>query len=95
MGFIFVIIIRVVFIACMVFILGYVFGGFSKKPALNVITKISAILLIVLFIAMNALFMRATFGHFHGRGSWYRCDSLHQWKDSSRAAAFTDYPRHR
>ncbi len=95
MGFIFVIIIRALFIACMVFILGYVFGGFSKKPALNVITKISAILLIVLFIAMNILFTRATFGRFHGRGPWYRCDSLHQWKDSSRAAAFTGYPGHR
>jgi len=61
----------------MVFIIGYVFGGFSKKASLRVITKIAAILIIVLFIAVNGLFMRSYFGNgrFHGRNHWNSCDS--------------------
>lgn len=30
-----IIIIRILFIVCMVFIIGYVFGGFSKNATLN------------------------------------------------------------
>lgn len=72
-----IIIIRILFAASMVFIIGYVFGGFSKKASLRVITKIAAILIIVLFIAVNGLFMRSYFGHgrFHGRNHWNSCDS--------------------
>lgn len=47
------IITRILFIACIVFIMGYVFGNFSKRKALRTITRIAAILLIVLFISMN------------------------------------------
>jgi EamA domain-containing membrane protein RarD len=53
-----IILIRVLFIACMVFIIGYVFGNFSTKPALRTITKVASILAIVLFIASNILFFR-------------------------------------
>lgn len=68
-----IILIRVLFIACMVFIIGYVFGGFSKRPALTVITKVAAILLIVLFFAVNAISMRGRFGD---RDHWrHGCDS--------------------
>mgnify|MGYP001544458564 FL=1 len=72
-----IIIIRILFAASMVFIIGYVFGGFSKNASLKVITKIAAILIIVLFIAVNGLFMRSYFGHgrFHGRNHWNSCDS--------------------
>jgi hypothetical protein len=44
MPFAIIILIQVFFIACMVFIIGYVFGNFSTKPALRIITKISSIL---------------------------------------------------
>ena len=49
---------RILLIACLVFILGYVFGNFSRKPVLAKITKVAAILLIVLFIAGNFVFLR-------------------------------------
>lgn len=50
---------RILFIACMVFILGYVFGNFSKSKTLTRITKIAAILAIALFIAGNVFLLRA------------------------------------
>jgi hypothetical protein len=59
----------------MVFIIGYIFGGFSKKPALATITKVAAILVIVLFIATNVIAMRNNFGHFRGKGHLARCDT--------------------
>ena len=72
-----IIIIRILFAASTVFIIGYVFGGFSRNASLKVITKIAAILIIVLFIAVNGLFMRSYFGrgHFHGGNHWNSCDS--------------------
>ena len=42
----------------MVFIIGYVFGNFSKKPALVTITKVASILAIVLFISANIFLLR-------------------------------------
>lgn len=67
MGFLFIIILRFLFVACMVFIIGYVFGGFSKKPALRTITKVATILAIVLFIAANIALTRLAFHHFNGK----------------------------
>jgi len=58
MGFGIFILLRVLFAASMVFIIGYIFGGFSKKPALRTLAKIAAILVIVLFIATNILLTR-------------------------------------
>ncbi|SDF82582.1 hypothetical protein [Chitinophaga filiformis] len=66
MGVAFFIIIRILFIACMVFIIGYIFGGFSKKPLLTSWSKVAAILVIVLFIAANIMAMRFAFRD--GRG---------------------------
>jgi hypothetical protein len=65
MGLAFVIIIRILFVACMVFIIGYIFGGFSKRPALATMSKVAAILVIVLFIAVNVFLVRFAFGHGH------------------------------
>lgn len=73
----FLIIIRILFAACMVFIIGYVFGGFSKRPALATITKVASILAIVLFISMNALLLRAAFHH-DGNGGWRGCGSVNK-----------------
>lgn len=66
MGLAFFIIVRILFITCMVFIIGYIFGGFSKRPVLTSLSKVAAILVIVLFIATNLLFMRFAFRD--GRG---------------------------
>jgi len=71
MFFPFIIIVRLLFAASMVFIIGYVFGGFSKKRSLTRLTKVAAILLIVLFVAANLFFMRQLIhrhkdGHFGG-----------------------------
>lgn len=62
MGLAFLIIIRILFITSMVFIIGYIFGGFSKKPVLTTLSKVAAILVIVLFIATNIFLRRAAFG---------------------------------
>ena len=62
MSFGFIILIRVLFVACMVFIIGYVFGNFSKSLALRRITRVAAILAIVLFILSNVLTMRFAWG---------------------------------
>ena len=79
MGFGFIIIIRILFVTCMVFIIGYVFGGFSKKPALTVITKVAAILIIVLFIATNIMVVRNNFNRFKGNNCpWSRCDTAYR-----------------
>jgi len=40
---------RILFIACMVFIIGYVFGPFARNRTLTVISRVAAILAIVLF----------------------------------------------
>lgn len=61
MGFGIIMFMRILFGVCMVFIIGYVFAGFSKNPGLVVLTKIAAILAVVLFIAINGLLMRFAF----------------------------------
>lgn len=81
MGFAFIIIIRILFAACMVFIIGFVFGSFSKRPVLRTITKIAAILAIVLFIMSNVFLMRFSHPGWHGRG---RCgDDTTQYQKHS------------
>ncbi len=67
-----IIIVRLLFAASMVFIIGYIFGGFSRKKSLTRLTKIATILIVVLFIATNVFFMRqvihrAKDGHFERR----------------------------
>jgi len=80
MPFGFIILIRILFAACMVFIIGYVFGNFSKNPTLATITKVASILAIVLFISANVFLFR--FGRWHlgnfGRRTtcgWYHPDT--------------------
>lgn len=72
------IITRILFIACMVFIIGYVFGGFSKRKGLRTITRIAAVLLIVLFASMNFI-VRGSHGGFDCHSSSYR-EQWHQEK---------------
>ena len=65
MSFGIIILIRVLFAACMVFVIGYVFGNFSKNTTLTTITKFASILAIVLFISSNVFFIRFS-GWRHG-----------------------------
>ena len=67
------ILIRVLFVACMVFIIGYVFGSFSRNTTLKVITKIAAVLVIVLFIGANIFAFRFTGSRWRFHGSQYGC----------------------
>ena len=80
MGFAFIIVLRILFAASMVFIIGYIFGGFSKRPVLKTISKVSAILVIVLFTGVNIVMMRVAFGHHDGRYGGWRCNER-EWRE--------------
>lgn len=62
---------RVLFVASMVFIIGYVFGGFRQRPAITTITRIASILVVVLFIGMSIFAGRAAArnGYWHRAGN--------------------------
>jgi hypothetical protein len=74
------IVLRVLFIASMVFIIGAIFGNFSQRRTLAIFSKIAAILVIVLFFVTTGLGMR--FGGWRNyrdhRGVYHydRCDRL-------------------
>lgn len=74
MGFAFLILLRVLFVACMVFVIGYVFGPFSGKPVLRTITRVAAVLVIVLFVATNIFAFRVAHRHAWHRGPWQTCE---------------------
>jgi len=76
---------RILFIASMVFIIGYVFGNFSKNAALKTFTKVAAILVVVLFISSNIFFFRGGVGRFgphNGRAAcnWHQTDSIQHYR---------------
>ena len=75
-----IILTRILFIASMVFIIGYVFGSFSKSVALTRLTKAAVIVSIVLFILTNVVSFRAGGGH-HGRFGGPGCG---YYQDSTR-----------
>lgn len=72
MGFAIIMFIRILFGVCMVFIIGYIFGGFSGNPTLVSLTKVAALLAIVLFIAANGILMRFAFSRgADGKDGWH------------------------
>lgn len=77
MSFGIIFLIRTLFVACMVFIIGYVFGNFSKKPALATITKVASVPAITLFIAANILSFHFAPWRYNGRNncSYYQKDT--------------------
>ncbi len=58
MYFAIIILLRILFAACMVLVIGYVFGNFSKSAKLTTLTKVASILAIVLFISANIFLFR-------------------------------------
>lgn len=69
MPFAIIVLLRILFAASMVFIIGYVFGRFSKSTVLTTFARIASILAIVLFILTNVLV-----SHFVSWGHG-RCDN--------------------
>ena len=81
MPFVFIILTRVLFVASMVFIVGYVFGGFSKNATLTTISKVAVVLAIVLFIANNVFLFRTGRWNHRYQGA-HGC--VYNTKDTSR-----------
>lgn len=74
---------RILFVACMVFIIGYIYGPFSRRRGLTVAARVAAIAIIFAFIMMNILAFRAGASHNGGpwnRGHWSHCDDEHHHK---------------
>ena len=70
------ILLRVLFIAAMVFIIGAIFGNFSQRRTLSIFSKIAAILVIVLFFATTGLSMRLGWGRYRTHYYNERCERL-------------------
>lgn len=68
-----IILLRILFAACMVFIIGYVFGGFSRNATLTTITKVASIVAIVVFIATNVFMVRSFFRYRQGSQRTHAC----------------------
>lgn len=70
-----IITVRLLLAACMVLIIGYVFGGFSKSKRLTIMTKIASILIVILFVSANIFAFRFGNRHFARNGQYDNCDS--------------------
>jgi hypothetical protein len=68
-----IILLRILFAACMVFIIGYVFGGFSRNATLTTITRVASIVAIVVFIATNVFMVRSFFRYRQGQQGTHAC----------------------
>ncbi len=67
---------RILFVACMVFIIGYIYGPFSQRRGLTIAARVAAIAIIFAFIMMNVFAFRAA-SHGGGpwqQGHWSHCD---------------------
>lgn len=73
-----IIALRLFFVACMVLIIGYVFGNFSKSKRLTTMTKVASILAIVLFISANAFTMRFAGWRHEGNKQYNDCQAIQQ-----------------
>ena len=68
---------RLLLVASLVFILGYVFGNFSRNRTLTRITKVASIVLVVLFIGMNIAFGRFAARHGMRQHAAWGCEYQH------------------
>ena len=77
---------RLLLITSLVFIIGYIFGNFSKSATLTKITKLSTILVLASFIAASFIFFRADSGWRCGNFNHSdRFENYHHQKDSTTA----------
>lgn len=70
---------RILFVACMVFIIGYIYGPFSQRRGLTIAARVAAIAIIFAFIMMNVFAFRAVShgGPWQRGGHWSHCDDDH------------------
>ena len=74
---------RILFVACMVFIIGYIYGPFSQRRGLTIAARVAAVAIIFAFIMVNIFAFRAAShgGPSHGgpwqQGRWSHCDEGH------------------
>ncbi|QEC53231.1 hypothetical protein EDD80_104218 [Anseongella ginsenosidimutans] len=94
MSFALIIFIRVLFVACMVFIIGHIFGSFGKRPVLKTISRVAAILVIILFIGMNILFVRAAIGGRWHHGPWQEGGGRHAYNHWQKECPAQDSAGH-
>ncbi|MGG7664765.1 hypothetical protein [Dyadobacter sp. BHUBP1] len=72
---------RILFVACMVFIIGYIYGPFSQRRGLTIAARIAAIAIIFAFIMMNVFaFRAASHGSRWQHGHWSHCYDEHHQK---------------
>lgn len=73
---------RILFVACMVFIIGHIYGPFSQRRGLTIAARVAAIAIIFAFIMMNVFAFRAAShgGPSHGgpwqHEHWRHCDDV-------------------
>ena len=77
--------VRILFAACMVFIIGYIFGPFAKSVALTRIAKVASILAVVLFVSANILLFR--FAHWRHNGNGPGCYGWQQQQPANTKPA--------
>jgi hypothetical protein len=65
------ILVRVLFLACMTFVIGYIFGNFSRRKNLVIVSKIASILVIVLFMFSNVMFIRSGGRNWTNSSLWH------------------------
>lgn len=68
---------RILFVACMVFIIGYIYGPFSQRRGLTIAARVAAIAIIFAFIMMNVFaFRAASHGGPWQHEHWRHCDDV-------------------
>lgn len=78
-----IILTRILFIACMIFIIGYVFGNFSRSRTLNRITRVASILAILFFLAGNAILFRSGYWRRDHRRPEFQQECFWENKDTT------------
>lgn len=76
------ILICLLFIACMVFIIGHIFGSFSRKKSLVTLARVATILVIVLFVGSRVWMARAS-RHGYGWCPWHDAHHAYYQADST------------
>jgi hypothetical protein len=82
---------RILFVASIVFIIGYIFGGFAKRKSLRIISRVAAITIIFAFISLNILLAGSRRGNFHCPWSHHREYQMHAPYPPERSHGHWEY----